>query len=401
MSSTTPPPNRGLASAVVDYMDHDTTDKDPVKFSPVNSHNEWDTLEEVVVGRIDGATIPEFHIAGKAVWPEKYWDMYKTKAGQPFPRELMQKAAEELDYLSHVLEQEGVKVVRPDIVEHNVETKTPDFECKTQLYAAMPRDILIVVGNEIIEAPMAWRSRFFEYRAFRGLIKDYFHNGAKWTAAPKPMMSDELYVEEWNGNKDGFQSVVTEFEPTFDAAEFTRIGRDIFCQQSQVTNKFGIEWMQRHLGDDYQIHVLDFQDKNAMHIDGTFIPLGPGKLLVNPKRPCVNGNLVKPYTFDGTQKEYRLPDMFKGWEVFFAPKPMLSADHPLYFTSPWTATANVLLLGPNRVVVEAHEEECIKNFEDWGFDVVKVPFRNFMPFGGSFHCATCDIRRDSVLESYF
>lgn len=57
----------------------------------------------------------------------------------------------------------------------------------------MPRDILIVIGNEIIEAPMAWRSRFFEYRAYRSLIKDYFRRGAKWTAAPKPQMSDELY----------------------------------------------------------------------------------------------------------------------------------------------------------------------------------------------------------------
>lgn len=61
------------------------------------------------------------------------------------------------------------------------------------LYGAMPRDILIVVGNEIIEAPMAWRSRFFEYRAYRSIIKDYFHRGAKWTTAPKPTMGDKLY----------------------------------------------------------------------------------------------------------------------------------------------------------------------------------------------------------------
>ena len=61
------------------------------------------------------------------------------------------------------------------------------------MYAAMPRDILVVIGNEIIEAPMAWRSRFFEYRAYRPLIKDYFRRGAKWTTAPKPTMSDELY----------------------------------------------------------------------------------------------------------------------------------------------------------------------------------------------------------------
>lgn len=61
------------------------------------------------------------------------------------------------------------------------------------MYAAMPRDILIVVGDEIIEAPMAWRSRFFEYRAYRPLLKEYFKRGAKWTTAPKPFMSDELY----------------------------------------------------------------------------------------------------------------------------------------------------------------------------------------------------------------
>lgn len=52
------------------------------------------------------------------------------------------------------------------------------------------------IGNEIIEAPMAWRSRFFEYRPFRSLIKDYFRQGGGWTAAPKPEMSDDLYVPE-------------------------------------------------------------------------------------------------------------------------------------------------------------------------------------------------------------
>jgi glycine amidinotransferase len=57
----------------------------------------------------------------------------------------------------------------------------------------MPRDILFVVGNEIIESPMAWRSRFFEYRAYRPLLKEYFRQGAKWTSAPKPQMNDDLY----------------------------------------------------------------------------------------------------------------------------------------------------------------------------------------------------------------
>lgn len=54
----------------------------------VNSHNEFDPLEEVIVGRVEGSTIPEWHVSGKAVWPSKWWDMYKTQAGQPFPADL-------------------------------------------------------------------------------------------------------------------------------------------------------------------------------------------------------------------------------------------------------------------------------------------------------------------------
>ena len=61
------------------------------KYPVVNSHNEFDPLEEVIVGRVDGATIPEWHVSGKAVWPERWWDMYKTKAGQPFPLDLIKR----------------------------------------------------------------------------------------------------------------------------------------------------------------------------------------------------------------------------------------------------------------------------------------------------------------------
>lgn len=64
--------------------------------------------------------------------------------------------------------------------------------------------------------------------------------------------------------------------------------------------------------------------------------------------------------------------MFKGWDIFVAESPVLPESHPLYFTSPWTASCNVLLLDEKRVVCEASEEPTIRKFEEWGFDVVKV-----------------------------
>ena len=46
------------------------------------------------MGRVEGSAIPEWHVSGKAVWPPKWWDMYKTKSGQPFPADLMTKGTD-------------------------------------------------------------------------------------------------------------------------------------------------------------------------------------------------------------------------------------------------------------------------------------------------------------------
>ena len=48
----------------------------------------------------------------------------------------------------------------------------------------------------------------------------------------------------------------------------------------------GIEWMSRHLGNKYKIHVISFIDSNPMHIDATFNIIGPGLVIANPERPC-------------------------------------------------------------------------------------------------------------------
>uniref|UniRef100_A0A8C4QBC0 Glycine amidinotransferase n=1 Tax=Eptatretus burgeri TaxID=7764 RepID=A0A8C4QBC0_EPTBU len=116
----------------------------------------------------------------------------KENGGKPFPKEHLKLVVAQISELCRVLEGEGVTVRRPDIIDWSKPYSTPDFK-STGLYAAMPRDILLVVGDEIIEAPMAWRSRFFEYRAYRPLLREYFRRGARWTTAPKPLMQDELY----------------------------------------------------------------------------------------------------------------------------------------------------------------------------------------------------------------
>jgi glycine amidinotransferase len=395
----------------------------------VNSFNEWDVLEEVIVGRVDGAHLPEWFVSGQAVWPQSWHHVFKEQGGQPFPQWLIDGASEELEHFCALLRAEGVVVRRPDAGDSGAPYQTPDFASSSGMYAAMPRDVLLVVGNELIEAPMAWRSRFFEYRHYRALIKEYFEADARvrWTSAPKPQMGDASYNADWaafdRSDPSAFTSAITEFEPMFDAPDFVRCGADIFCQQSQVTNQLGIEWLRRHLGPTYTIHQLDFGDAQAMHIDATFVPLEPGRLLINPTRPCVTGTHVTQYRWQGELREYRLPQMFEGWEILVPPAPLCSvagggpadflndastkvffdvdSTYPCLTSSPWTAVVNVLLLGDRRVVCEASQLPTIEFFEQIGYRVIRCPFMHFLPFGGSFHCATTDVRRRGGLESYF
>jgi glycine amidinotransferase len=245
----------------------------------------------------------------------------------------------------------------------------------------MPRDLLIVVGDAIVEAPMSWRCRANEVDAFRPLIKDYFRRGARWLPAPRPQLTDELFDLDFDphSHTNGHYAI-TEFEPVFDAADFVRFGRDILVQKSHVTNELGIRWMEQAVGPDYRVTCIDVNDPHAMHIDATLVPLAPGKLLVNGERYVPN-------------------ELFADWEILVAPKPALPSDWPMFFCSPWVSM-NLLSLDEETVIVERQEEPLIDALTAWGFDCIPVDFRHVYTFGGSFHCVTVDVRRRGGLHRY-
>ena len=147
-----------------------------VTSSPVCSYNEWDPLEEVVVGRLEGARIPSRHLTVTFNIPQRLMKIYKVIAGLPYPKFVVRPAQRELDEFIHILEAEGVTVRRPAVTDFSVTYKTPHWQSKG-FCSACPRDGLLVVGEEIIETPMAWRSRYFEVDAYRPLLKDYTAEG--------------------------------------------------------------------------------------------------------------------------------------------------------------------------------------------------------------------------------
>lgn len=355
---------------------------------PVNSHNEWDPLEEVIIGTPLGAYFPEWRVVNEVTVDPGAWDEIEATvggAGRPYPDEMVQAAAQAVDGLVRLMEAEGVRVRHVDTANYGAGFGTPNWSVKTGFSAANPRDPFLVIGNEIIETPMADRGRYFEAWAYRSLFKEYFMAGAKWTAAPKPQLLDALYDPDYAPPPKGEKAryILTEFEPVFDGADFMRCGRDLFVQKSNVTNAMGILWLQRHLGDEYKIHVIESRSSQAIHIDTTFVPLAPGKVLVNPEWIDVD----------------KLPPILKSWDMLIAPDPIQNTD-PLGIVSQWISL-NVLMLDEERVLVDQRQEPLIRKLKDWGFKPIPLEYETYYPFMGGVHCATLDVRRRGTLQSYF
>lgn len=356
--------------------------------SVVNSWNEWDPLQEVIVGSARGAWDIGFEPAlGPYFSPGSKEREFR---GRPVHPVVVDDAERQLDHFAELLDRLGITVRRPDPINHGIMVQTPDWQAPGGHASACPRDVLLVLGNEIIEAPMAQRARYFEFRAYRTLLKEYFHRWARWTTAPKPLMSDALYNERDPAMDQPFDfasgPLLTEAEPAFDAACFTRCGQDIFWQPDLVSNEFGAEWLRRHLGPAFRIHRIEFREPMPTHIDTTLVPVRPGLVLINPQRPCTDGMLELFHA--------------NGWQVVAAPPSVRTGRAPARDVSSWISM-NILMLDERTVVVEQAETPTIELLRSLGCEVITCPFERVYPFGGGFHCCTADIRRHGTLQSYF
>ncbi|MGD9528526.1 MAG: glycine amidinotransferase, partial [Pseudonocardia sp.] len=200
----------------------------------------------------------------------------------------------------------------------------------------------------------------------------------------------ELSLDERHARMHDFEFCVTQDEVVFDAADITRMGRDVFVQESMTTNRAGIEWLRRELTPrGLRVHAVHFPlDFFPSHIDCTFVPLRPGLVLTNPDRPI----RVAERAFFARN----------GWRFVDAPDPAYTDDEmPRHCQSSRWLSMNLLSVTPELVVCEERETRLHALLRGLGFEVVTVPFRHVYEFGGSLHCATWDVRRRGGCGEFF
>ncbi len=347
--------------------------------SNVWSCNEWDPLEEVVVGNPLRARFPTADRSTQlAEFPGR--PLSEIPQGN-FPQHIIEETEDDLNIFVTVLEDLGITVKRPETWPHEARFSTINWESQGY-YNYCPRDILLVIGDHIIETPNVIRSRSQESFSYRSMLVDYLKSGAKWYSAPRPMLLDSLF------DADPDKPTPRNDEPAFDAANVLRLGRDLIYLVSGTGNELGGQWLQTILGDTFRVHFLK-DVYYGSHIDSTFVALRPGLILCNPAR--IN---------EGT-----LPEILKQWEVIYSP-PMentggFDAEYLSRSIGSKWIDMNLFSINPNLVVADQDQTALIKLLEKHGVDVIPLKLRHSKMLGGGFHCITLDIRRKGTLQQYF
>ena len=361
----------------------------------VNSHNEWDQLEEVIVGDGFPTSLPLLDYSFKLFFHENLWDKKHYEFGDDtINTKHCEEHSEDLEEFSELLTSLNVKVKRPKKPKKLDKVKTPLWD-STIHPALNVRDMAMVVGNTIIESPPTCRYRYFENSYLHHLFLEYFNNGSRWIQAPKPLMTDNSFDTSWINEVDGIQYynnikqkenyMDCGIEIMFDAANCVRMGSHILMNVANKNQALGAKWLQDILGEKYKVWTAPLADS---HIDSSFIPLKPGVALI-----------MKEYIKD------RLPPELKKWDLIYIPMIERSnkekINQGIKLASP-RIELNVLSISKELIVCHPQYEQILnKALKKYNIEAVSSPFRHCEIFSGAHHCTTLDIKRKSVYENYF
>ena len=348
----------------------------------ISTHNHWDPLEEIIVGRADNARVPTVDASTMSMSYTNYpIEQIKPLEGA-YPQTLIDEANEDADGLADTLRKLGVIVHRPEIQDTSVEFSTLEWRT-TGWYTWCPRDLLLPLGDLMIETPSPCRARYFETRAYHKIMLEAIEDGVEWIAAPKPILSDDSYQFV---DIKGVPSLKN-LEPVFDAPNCVRLGKDILFQISNTGNHWGLKWLRNTLERrGYRVHAAEHIYSFA-HMDSTIVPLRPGLVLLNSTR--VNPN--------------NCPKLFEKWDkIYFEDCVAQGSKVPggVAPCSPYIGM-NILSVNPSTIICDSKQEPLMRVLEKHGIDCIPVQFRHAMTLSGGLHCATLDLRRKGTLEDYF
>ena len=303
----------------------------------INSCNEWDPLEAVVVGSAANANWPMTDPVFAEEARTSLWTATPAPSG-PVPQLIIDEANRELDTLSETLARYGAIVYRP---------KPMNFVERNGMYNYCPRDRLLIAGDIIVDCNMMYPCRNQEIENYDRILSD----AKRVITMPR------------------------DSGMTLDAANVCRLGNTWLFLESASGNRAAYEWLCKQFPN-ITIELCNFY--SGVHIDSTITPLREGLVLLNANRVS----------------EQNCPKAFKDWEKIYVTEDQIVAQdfYQYPYASKWIAM-NMLALDPETVIIDAAQTELITILKSNSIDSIPLTLSHSRTLGGGFHCVTLDTRR--------
>jgi len=303
----------------------------------IDSRNEWDPLEAIMVGSASQANWPTTDPVFVQEGQRTLWKDSAVPSG-PVPQLIIDQANRELDALSETLLRLGVTVYRPQPMNF-VETQG--------MYNYCPRDRLLIWNDIIVDVNMMYPCRDQEIQNYSRLL-----------AQARQVVTMPRH-----------QGLV------LDAANVCRLGDTWLFLESASGNRAAYEWLSAQFP---QINIELCNFYAGVHIDSTIVPLREGLVMLNADR-------VTPDN---------CPQAFRDWQkIWITDEMIVPQDFYQYpYASKWIAM-NMLVVNPETVILDAAQTQLITILRKHNIDSIPLTLSHSRTLGGGFHCVTLDTRR--------
>lgn len=372
-------------------------------------HQHWDPLRVCVVGRS---------------YPPEFYSWIQV----PHVRDLFERIAQETeeDYQAIIkkLQQFGVEVLRPDLVE-------PEDRFVNGQYVSppmTPRDYTVMIGETFYEN-CSTRLPFLDfYDTVQGADWPRLANESEFDSLPQWIQDECIHVhgfDQYVKNahpcydkifdriRDQGNRMVSNLDPGINGAMVSRIGQDLY---------FGTQHYDQDQGRLKQLVDREFPGtrnhvvNTGGHGDGTYCPVCPGLIIslcdvptyaktfpdwevvylpgqswtsVEPFLELKNKNHGR-WWIPGFEKDQAVIDVVETW-----------LGHWTGYVEETVFDVNMLIIDPKNVMVFNYNKQVFDALDRYGITPHIVPFRHRYFWDGGIHCVTSDLHREGVRQDYF
>ncbi len=301
----------------------------------ISTRNEYGTLKSVIVGSVENFQWPDNDLEfDKSILRSTYHKKLKDKTPKS---DVLLEAQDDLNSLVTILQNKGVEVHRPII-------NGPHWS-----YSA--RDILLTIGNKVIQCPTPYSSRANEIDMYPFLLEA----DTEIIKAPRPHHVDDAM---------------------FDAANVLKLDDKLLYSLSHSANEAGADWLQKQVGTDFEVIKWQVVDHAITHIDSTILSVAKDTVIVNAARV----------------KDNQLPSFMKNYNKIWIEDVAPLAFEYFPYASKWIGM-NVLSIDPDTVIIDSNQIKISEQLQSHGFNIIPADMRQARTLGGGFHCVTCDLER--------